>query len=165
MLMIIIGNTGTGKSTLAKRIADLFPTEDRPYVLSAGRWIREHQNEWGHGPEISQKLSQASTEILQKDPTFCLRWLRSQTETCRPVIIEGLRNPVDFAGLYTPGEDIVVRINGGTPHSEFERIGLTAINSYLDFLQAMKMDSPVDVDLFDDTAPATCAQLLTDRGF
>jgi len=161
-VLIIIGNTGTGKSTLAQKIAECLP-EEEPVVISAGRWIREYMDEWGHGPEVAAKLSKASTDILRKDPTYCLRWLRSQTETCRPVIVEGMRNPVDFTGLFTPGQDIVIQTIGGKPANEFERTGLEAINAYLAFLQRMSLVPMVSVDAFGEAVPETCAQLLLER--
>lgn len=120
MKVFILGPSGSGKTTLANQLANAL---DCP-CISGGAWIREALNEYGHTPEIAQKLSEASREILRGDPLYCYKWLKGQVKDS-PVVIEGLRNPLDFFGLWTP-EDVVVFLEGEYA-SDFERIGLGAI--------------------------------------
>lgn len=130
MKLFIVGVTGSGKTTLAKKVADAASQREDVVVISASGWIRSITGIKGHSKADVQALTDRSKEELAKNPTVALDWIRGQIHGCRPTIIEGCRNPVDFFGLYDPCEDYVVFIESYMkPASEFESVGLHTIRS------------------------------------
>lgn len=131
MKMFIIGVTGSGKTTLARKVAEAASQREDVVVISASGWVRALTGIKGHSNADVQVLTERSKEELAKNPTVALDWVRGQIQGCRPTIIEGCRNPVDFFGLYDPCEDYVVFIVDSyhKPASEFESVGLHTIRS------------------------------------
>lgn len=129
MKMFILGVTGSGKTTLARKVADAASQRENVVVISASGWVRSITGIKGHSKADVQVLTGRSKEELSKNPTVALDWIRGQIQGCRPTIIEGCRNPVDFFGLYDPCEDYVVFIIDSylKPASEFESVGLHVI--------------------------------------
>lgn len=109
-MIIIIGITGSGKTTLAKEIKDFWKdtVPDDLYVISAGQWAREKFDIYEKSPEAASKLWFLTQEYLKTDPEAIRNWLRNQMETCRPVIVEGLRNPRDAAMIAEQRPDYVL---------------------------------------------------------
>lgn len=123
-MIYVIGPTGSGKSYLARLLAD--PLKGR--IVEGSAWIRTLTGCWEHGPEAAEMLSRVSREYLQRDPEVSLRTLLELTrDQTQPVIVVGLRNPVDFFGLRAAyGGGFVIRLTGD-PVTEFERDGLATI--------------------------------------
>jgi len=123
-LRVLCGPTGSGKSYLARLLAE--HTGGR--VVEGSAWIRSLTGCWEHGAEAAAMLSRASQEHLARDPEISLRTLlRIVQDPPHPVIVVGLRNPVDFFGLQAAhGPGFVIRLTGD-PVTEFERAGMAAI--------------------------------------
>lgn len=123
-MIYVIGPTGSGKSYLARLLAEHLGGR----VVEGSSWIRTLTGCWEHGPAAAEMLSRESQEHLRRDPKISLRTLLELTrDQARPVIVVGLRNPVDFFGLravHGPGS--VIRMSG-VPVTDFERDGLAEI--------------------------------------
>ncbi len=120
MRIFILGPTGSGKSFLA----NLLGQELQLPILEGSSWIRTLTGRWDHGPEAASFLAEASQALLRDDPTISLRTLRDKDPG--DCIFVGLRNPVDFFGLYGYPDEVVIKMVG-EPASAFEREGLGKI--------------------------------------
>lgn len=138
--LFIIGNSRSGKTSLAKRLAG-----DANFISASG-WVREN----APAKTIDQTdeqyiefLGEWSTRQLRKDPNISARYtlLRMTLNGTLPVrlgkphqIIEGIRNPRDFSFLYRP-DDLVIRLNkvGNDFLSKFEK-GIAVIDQQLQWL-------------------------------
>jgi hypothetical protein len=137
-MLIIIGGTGYGKSTIAKKLAN-----GRP-IISAGEWIRILSNRRHHGvsdpcncwrcrgEEQPPDLGTASIFWLKLNPQVSLEHIQAQMPADRNVVIEGIRNPGDLIALARPGDHVIDV--GGEGTSDFERSGLRAVRECKDFL-------------------------------
>jgi cytidylate kinase len=145
-MLIILGYTGTGKTTYAKEVARISAAED-PVVISAGGWVREATGIHEHSVEASRLLAAESLKLLREDPYRAARWIKDRAETCRPVIVEGIRNPLDFTYLYHPSRDLVVWLKHPRMFAanDFEQSGLHAIETYLGFVSTMTSITRFDV--------------------
>lgn len=135
MLMVIIGASGVGKSTTARRIAST--SSPAPVVLSAGYWIRSATGRFDHSPETAAFLAEESRRRLEVNPLAACETL---TECIQPfrekgVILEGIRNPTDLLHLLRPG-DAVLDI-GGAGTNEWERTGLAACRNLQPWAEQM----------------------------
>lgn len=123
-MIYVLGPTGSGKSYLARLLAEHLGGR----IVEGSSWIRSLTGCWEHGPEAAALLSRASQEHLGRDPEISLRTLLQLVQDPpHPIIVVGLRNPVDFVGLQTAhGPGFVIRLTGD-PVTEFERTGMAAI--------------------------------------
>lgn len=144
MKIFVVGYTGTGKTSIATWIAeDIGGT-----LISGSSWIKKEL------PEIEKMcdresavelMTKTSQSLLSKDHRCAAKVISAEVAlaTGTPVI-EGLRNPTDFVELYNPSEDLIIYISRSTSKSKdrqhkfqaataFERLGIAAIKSYVDF--------------------------------
>ena len=120
MRIFVLGPTGSGKSHLAKLLSQHLSLP----VIEGSSWIRSITGRWDHGPEASQFLARESMKLLGQDPAISLRTLREKDPgNC---IFVGLRNPVDFFGLWGYPDEVVIKMIG-EPTTDFERTGLAKI--------------------------------------
>ena len=129
MNTFIVGHTGTGKSTLARRLAN----NDGRRVISAGGWIREHTGCQTHSVAVAQHLAKTAHELLQSDPAICSRWLLNQIAG-EDVIIEGIRNPFDLLSCAKAG-DHVTFIESMNASSQWEDAGVGACRGLIKWLE------------------------------
>lgn len=103
MNLFIIGPSQTGKSTLAQGIA----LDTGMKHITASSWVRSKFK-----PEESptrEDLTQKSTDLLREQSTMATDTLRALHDLdSGGYIIEGIRNPFDFARLYRPERDVVL---------------------------------------------------------
>jgi energy-coupling factor transporter ATP-binding protein EcfA2 len=129
MKVFILGPTGSGKSTLARKIQESL---EGTTIISGGSWIREIMGIYTHGPEEGKILAEASRSYLSRDPKCSWRILSRKVETAKGlVILEGLRNPLDFFGMWEPGDVVVFLRERGHMASDFESRGLSNIEATL----------------------------------
>lgn len=94
-MILILGTSNSGKSTLARAIQDhLFPQEDVS-VISAGEWARNKFNIYEKTKEAAAELWFRTNQYLENDPEAVRDWISAHMETCRPIILEGCRNLKD----------------------------------------------------------------------
>jgi len=119
MNIFLIGPSRSGKTTLARRMV-----EAHPYLTaaSASRWLRERL------PSATvDELTSEATRVLRAHPDIARDHVRAQMASAPGgCVIEGIRNPIDFACLFDPRSDAVVFLNGPSATS-FERDGVAAI--------------------------------------
>jgi len=103
--------------------------EEEAVVISAGAWIGPRDWLPDETPgQRSKRLADISIEGLKNRPRPEDRPLMKNT--CRPVIMEGIRNPVDLC--YYMHRAIVIDL-GGLDQSPFEKHGLNACRAVLEF--------------------------------
>lgn len=107
--------------------------------LTASVWIRERLNENEFiGLSKQEKIdlvTKKSMALLRSEPLIAARFLSRKLEQMPNVVLDGIRNPQDFEALFRPGKDFVIFLEreGFVPYTEFERIGIHAIKSWIDF--------------------------------
>lgn len=120
--VFIIGPTGAGKSTLAHALGTAL---DAP-VVSAGGWAR------ALFPDKSGKaLAEAAVQRLREDPDVALHWICERVGCAKGfAVVEGIRNPRDFALLCNPQVDCLIRLTvpAVAPASAWEARGLEALD-------------------------------------
>lgn len=130
--IFIIGSSRSGKTTLAKTLQDSLSDHD-PRLVSAGTWARSTFGDESHTADSATSLAEKTRQALDKNPCVVREWLVKQTKTCRPVIIEGIRNPIDFAGVWNPAEDVVVFLTNPAPSNAWEATGIETIRRTVDW--------------------------------
>lgn len=164
-MLIIIGASGVGKTTLARAVAAEAEKEEDVQVVSAGGWVRAETGIYEHTPEARAQLEVATRELLGMDPEWGRRWLRAQTTSCRPVIVEGLRIFEDYKAI-THGRDHLVvelvcpEIVGGV----WERRGVAQIaRDAPNYIKAFRQTKQSDYDsrLCPNLVPDLASRLLT----
>lgn len=135
--IFLIARTKDGKTTLSKFLVEEFGFS----TVSASKWVVSTflaENPYESDPEeYSRKISAFSLEKLRENPNACLDVVASEPEVLAGhCLIEGVRNPRDFASLFDPRKDFVIRFevesNKGD-YSNFESKGLQAIDAILDW--------------------------------
>ncbi|TSC82432.1 MAG: hypothetical protein G01um101419_588 [Parcubacteria group bacterium Gr01-1014_19] len=137
MKIFVIGMSNSGKTTLAKKIAELYGLE----CLSASEWVRTASPEFADGPKSDDQVA-AMTEFtiatLKKNPKITVDFLNDKYDLTKSYVIEGVRNPGDFIRLFNPVTDYVVFItnnNNALKATLFEE-GIGVIRKYLDYLSS-----------------------------
>lgn len=151
MKVFIIGYSGHGKSPMARHLADATNLQR----IKASGWVSAlTEQKFNSRAERTAALTKLSLEALAKDPNVSMRYMLENISECeflikkrirKPgIIIDGMRNPVDFIRLFNPKEDIVFWLsNAYLKHSTmFEYHGITAITSYLSFLSTSGLMEP-----------------------
>jgi hypothetical protein len=158
--VFIIGPTGSGKSYLAQRLSEKTGVQ----IVEGGHWIRSLTNRWDHGPEAAEFLARESKQALAKDPEAALKAMRAAIDG-KPAIVVGLRNVLDFKGLFEPG-DILVRMTGN-PATEFESTGIAQIAALAPVKHTLTLGeygNPEIKEIADHLRPKS-NYVMTDWGF
>ncbi len=136
----VMGPTGSGKSTYAKRLQARWPKDT--HILECGSFVREM-----HGPgATAEELTATTYACLDKDPRHFSKLIRNKINVltrvdrahfiarCSMAIIVGARNPLDFIDNFEIGKDGIIFLNGFEPKTDFERLGLDAIRKHVEFM-------------------------------
>jgi hypothetical protein len=135
--VFIVGETKTGKTYLANSLA-----AKGLKVISASEWVKQRFVPSPAAREDAStyllEITDYSKTVLRDDPDVCVNFIRRTY----PIeeggfIIEGLRNPRDFALLYRPKIDSVIFLHyeRGPNTTSFERQGVAAIHKYVEWLE------------------------------
>jgi len=134
MRTYIVGPSGVGKTPLAKQIV-LY--EKREHI-SAGAWSRAAILQGNDSAEqYREKLIAYSRQVLAKDPDHTIAYL---TPRLTPnAIIDGIRNPRDFAHLFDYRRDEVIFIDAQYARPTQFDTGIDSIKSYATWLVTNKL--------------------------
>jgi len=142
MKIFVIGYSRTGKTSFAKKLAKDIGFEH----LTASSWLREIYD----GPaqshlsekELIRKMTDFSIEQLKANPFVAAKFLSEKIKDVENIVIDGIRNPIDFQALFDPKVDHVILINrkGYLPQTRFEMAGIDAICCILDFYAIIDKD-------------------------
>lgn len=137
--IFVIGMSRVGKTPLADQLA-----EPINFIrISASEWIRD-----GFVPKdpanALAEITQASMERLQENPDVCVDFIVSKYDVVKRggFVIEGIRNPRDFALLFRPERDLVMFLSFPTntmQPTEFEKQGTAVIRSMVDWMINSKL--------------------------
>lgn len=128
----VLGPTGSGKSTLAKKLQSQWLNDVE--VLECGSFARALLP-----PEATvSELTGLTYGYLEKDAKFFSKKIAAalaRTRLGKMMVVVGARNPIDFMDNFDTEKDSAIIIRGFEPKSEFEELGLKAIEAHLDFLK------------------------------
>lgn len=137
MKILLIGYSGVSKSPLGHKLVDAIPNSQ---FIGASEWVR---SQCPIDSTVTE-LTAYSNDKLSKNPRSCLNFMMSKYNLNNKIsIIDGIRNPFDFTNLFYYPLDIVIFLsrNGIIPKSSFEKNGIKAIRSYINFLLSEKLIS------------------------
>ncbi len=141
MNIFIIGRAQSFKTSFSKELAKITGFNH----IQASSFLREKHPTLGHSPHDAVQLSIQAIEDLKEDPFVCINSIKSKLKQNN--IIEGVRNPVDFAHLFNPQTDKIVFLHNenvaNIEYSQFEVIGLEAIKEMLTFYKFIYKTSTV----------------------
>jgi hypothetical protein len=138
MRIFVIGASHTGKSPLARRLAEALGIRN----VSAGAWVRERFTEPRPAEDASfteranhvERLTAFALEQLRRDPHVSVASLASRVRPDEDCVIEGMRNPYDFAHTFDPRTDHVVVLFGPPAVAgPFDR-GIDPLLAYVDWM-------------------------------
>ena len=134
----IVGLSKCGKSPLAARLAAALGFA----IVPGSEWIKAR-----YVPSEAARVSVEAyiTEItatslleLAANPDACVDYIRAKYDVAEGgLVVDGLRNPRDFAMLYRPVVDLVLFLDypaNPIAPSEFERHGVAAIRANVNWL-------------------------------
>ena len=145
-VLLIYGPSGVGKTTLARAVAESAHLRDLDSkVISASGWLADrYPGHYAYAATLDPKartahLTGLSLRHLAAYPNDPAEWLVSQVRTCRPVIIEGIRNPMDLAAVARIRRILAVPLhNPNAPYTGWEYHGVEAMHRSLCFLQEIR---------------------------
>lgn len=134
MNIFIIGGSGSGKTTIANKLLNELPFENKKHIESSSYLktlldypiINKDDNR-------SKILTKFSIKKLQENPNIIFSSIKKDLYA-EINIISGIRNPNDFVKLYDPTKDIVL-ISLSKTKTAFETYGIKSIISYLKFVK------------------------------
>jgi adenylate kinase family enzyme len=134
MKIFVLGTSGAGKTPFAEAIAK---ASGLTHVKASG-WVREKfpREKYASREEHISMMTCYSTVVLANNPMACVEYIRSSYDLSEECVIEGIRNPFDFAHLFDPKYDEVVFLKyarNNLPLTVFEE-GLEVIGHYLRYL-------------------------------
>lgn len=134
MRIYVLGQSGSGKTPFSKMVGEKLNLP----VISAGNWINGRIS---LDKQISkQKAIDLTTETsikeLRNDPDVCIDYVVQLLNMVgSDAIIEGIKNPRDFATLFDISKDLVIFLNRDkNPYtaSSFE-MGIVVIDHYVNW--------------------------------
>lgn len=164
--VFVVGASNSGKTPFARQVADALGVP----LVSASAWFRKNFPPQGSmsRQEHTDAITRFNNEVLRQDPDFNLRYLRDSHRIGESCVVEGFRNPRDFAIEFDPLCDRVVLLRCKETEivpTVFDA-GTQVIESYLAYLTSIGMISPDQVwqatmERFADIESAVGAFLLS----
>lgn len=161
-MIILIGFSGTGKSTVAKAVES---TNPKFKTYSAGKWARELVPE-GSDREV---ITRAAIEVLQKTPLrstykiydFLIEryHFAGNDEGLKYSIIEGIRNPIDLMNIFLYGQNrsdpvnlkFIFTFGDEGAATDMEYHGVQSCLEVAQWMRAMGYIGANDIVLYDKT--------------
>jgi adenylate kinase family enzyme len=138
MKIFVIGASGTGKTTACKEAAA--KRYGKVVHLRASEWVRHAvtpQQVEESDEHYRQRLTSQSTVLLGINPDACIDTLHCAMAVegkSRIFLIDGIRNPRDFARLYNKG-DYVILVDSENYATPFEAEGVPVIKSIVAWMK------------------------------
>jgi hypothetical protein len=123
-----------GKTPLADQLA-----EPINFIrISASEWVRSTFVPNDPANALAE-ITQLSMEKLKENPDVCVDFILDKYDVVRRggFVIEGIRNPRDFALLFRPERDLVMFLsfpNNTLQPTEFEKQGIAVIRQMVDWM-------------------------------
>jgi len=135
----VLGSSNSGKTPFARHLAGALGLP----VVSASEWFRANFPPQGSTSrqEHTDALVQFNNTVMGADPDFNLRYLREHHDLNAACVIEGFRNPRDFAIEFNARRDRAILLQCEETEiipTSFDK-GLTVIRDYLAYLQSIGM--------------------------
>src|SRR5262249_62350893 len=130
----VLGTSHTGKTPFARRIGEALGLAR----VGASAWVRARYPQLPEGASPDERAAQVAamtafaTDALRADPEISASSLRGAIAPAGGrCVVEGVRNPFDFADTFDPRADVVVKLRytAAAPPTAFER-GLGALAAY-----------------------------------
>jgi len=108
-------------------------------MAGASAWVRARfpGETSGDRAAVTEALTRFAIAELRRDPDVSFRHLAAGHDLDAPLVVEGMRNPYDFARAFDPRRDWAVFLEhagNDLPETAFER-GLDVIDAYLVWLE------------------------------
>lgn len=135
MRVFVIGKSGIGKTTLSQKVAAKLNMGH----VQASWWLKGYFKGDENGPNATQEMTECAISELKKDHLVAVKYLN--TLHLDNVIIDGVRNVIDFAHLFRPNQDMVVFVGRYVDLSfetEFDR-GVMIIQNVVNWLLSIGM--------------------------
>jgi hypothetical protein len=132
--IFVIGMSRVGKTPLADQLA-----EPINFIrISASEWVRSTFVPNDPANALAE-ITQLSMEKLKENPDVCVDFILDKYDVVRRggFVIEGIRNPRDFALLFRPERDLVMFLsfpNNTLQPTEFEKQGIAVIRQMVDWM-------------------------------
>ncbi len=147
--IFVVGATKTGKTTLSREMAKTTGFK----VVSTSEWVKRRFTPSAEAQRDDKvylnEITRFSCEELKRDPNACVDYIRHTYPIENGgLIIEGLRNPRDFAHLFRPHLDVVILLHySANPiaASQFESWGVENIREQVAWYQRVGMLDPYHV--------------------
>lgn len=164
--IFFVGISSTGKTPMIEATRLRLEEKGIPHkIVYAGGWVRDKiQPIQGISKEqlsLFDKTLMASktVEILRNGgANLPIEWIEKQCGELPLVLIDGVRNPDDYAALWRPGDVTILfsrtghslppettpfETKGIKPRSDFEKWGVAAVTAYADFKHFLHPQSKV----------------------
>jgi len=141
----VLGASNSGKTPIARHLAAALGIP----MVSASEWFRANFPPQGSmsRQEHTDALTRFNNEVMRKDPDHNLRYLREHHKLDEECVIEGFRNPRDFAIEFDPLRDCVIMVRCAETDispTTFD-MGILVIDQYLQYLGLIGMIAEAQV--------------------
>lgn len=129
MNVFLIGTSNTGKTPIALKFIEL----GYQHIKASEYFRNSFVSEISDRNEFTKAISEFSMTELKKNYLVNVDYIQPKLNI--PSVIEGVRNPIDFCGLFKPGDKVIYleNLHNSIEKTVFEK-GLDVIESYLKWM-------------------------------